>query len=146
MKVYEVMPGLFVRGQFHKRPNKLQELRELGISTVVCMLQRGDPDLVQAAGVRYYQVPLPDAQYVDVAALRKAVTYVEHALGQGSDVLVHCISAHDRSPLVAAVVVARRLSLTGREAIDLLRRVRGSVALRNEAFCKYLLSEEWGVL
>ena len=143
MKVYEVMPGLFVRGQFHKRPNKLQELRELGISAVVCMLQRGDPDLAQAAGIRYYQVPLPDARYVDVAALRKAVTHVEYALGQGSDVLVHCISAHDRSPLVAAVVAAQRLNLSGREALDLLRRVRGHVALRNKAFQQYLLSEEW---
>ena len=143
MKVYEVMPGLFIRGQFHKRPDKLQELHELGISVVVCVMRRGDSDMADASNVRYYHVPLPDARYIDVPALRKAVAYVEHALDQGCNVIVHCVSAYNRAPLVAAIVAARRLGLTGRGALDLLRRARGPVALRNETIQRYLLGEEW---
>ena len=138
-----MMSRLFIRGQFRDRPNKLSELRELGISTVVCVMRRGDPDLVQAANIRYYHVPLPDARYIDAPALRKAIIFVEQTLSQGGNVLVHCVSAYNRAPLVAAVVAARRLNLTGREAFDLLRRVRGPVALRNSAIQSYLLSEEW---
>lgn len=142
MKTYEIIPDLLIRGQFHRRPNKLAELRELGVGTVICMLRRGDPDMLEQE-IGYVQVPLPDASYVDEAALRLAVRIAETALDAGQRVLVHCISAHDRAPLVAAVVAARRLGLTGGEAYWLLKEKRGSVALRNQAFMRYLISERW---
>jgi len=138
VRLYKILPRLYIGGQFDKRPGKLDELREYGVNVVVSMLRKTDPDMAGLDDIEYYKFPLSDASFVDERVLSAAVYLTRGALSNWRTVLVHCISAYDRSPLVAATVVALEGHLTGAEAINWVRARRGPVALRNVAFQDWL--------
>lgn len=124
MRAWEIIPGLLMRGEFHKRPQKLDELRELGVSTVVCLLQRLDPDLEGLDWLEYVWMPLSDGQVTDIQKAWAISWIVAERIRAGKTVLVHCISAKDRSALVVALTLVRLEKIPGLEALQRVQSIK----------------------
>jgi ADP-ribosylglycohydrolase/predicted protein tyrosine phosphatase len=62
------------------------------------------------------------------AALVQAVEAIETFRAEGWRVFVHCVSGVSRTGAVAALYLARRLGVSGLDALDRVRRVRPSIA------------------
>ena len=137
MNVWRIRDGLLMRGEFHKRPRKLDELRELGIDVVICMLRRGDPDLERLGWLEYAQLPLPDARTVDKKVAWDAAYLAADRIGVGKTVLVHCISSADRSPLVSALTLTILDGISGKDALQRVQSIKRTT-FHNAAFIRFL--------
>jgi hypothetical protein len=138
MHVFKITPNLLIRGQFDKRPDKLQELEDLGVTSVITMLRKRDPDLDNLDWLEYYQFPLPDTDTVKVESLYHAAMCASKDILGGGTVLIHCISAADRSPAAAALTLTILEGISGSEAIQRVRAVKPNT-LKNRAFVNWLL-------
>ncbi|MBI4538927.1 MAG: dual specificity protein phosphatase family protein [Gemmatimonadetes bacterium] len=148
-QIAEIIPGgLFQSG----RPYWFEPLLELGVSVLVNV--GSEPDLwvdewqarmpFQVGGGRspaYLHHPLVDGSRdeLDVAGVDALTHYVLTALDDARRVLVHCDAGVNRSALICAEVLCRHNpGLTGRDAVDAVRRAVG-FALVNEDFVEFLL-------
>lgn len=137
MKVFKVRDDLFIRGQFDRRSDKLQELFDLKVGAVVSMLRKTDHDLENLDWLNYYKFPLPDTNTVKESAIWHAAFNAAREIQEGKNVLIHCISAADRSPAVAALTLTILEGISGSEAMMRVRSVKPNT-LKNKAFVAYL--------
>lgn len=137
MRVWRVRDDLFIRGQFEKRPDKLAELQELGVTSVISMLRKVDPDLQDLDWLEYRSFPLPDTDTVNEQSLWHAALNAARDINEGGKVLIHCISARDRSPAAAAATLTVLEGISGSEAMMRVRSVKPNT-LKNRAFVAYL--------
>lgn len=142
MKVWDILEvdgggKLLMRGEFHKRLSKLDELLDLGVTMVVCLLRRGDPDLMGLSWLEYIQIPVGDGQVADVETAKTVARHVISRIRDGGTVLVHCISARDRSALVAALVVMKMTNISGRNAMRVVQSIKRTT-FTNEANVAFL--------
>ena len=97
----------------------LLALRGAGVQAVLCLqedqeLRRLGEGLSQraaateAAGMAFRSLPTPDFGEPDPDALQEALRWLEHALGTGQRVLVHCRAGLGRSGTVAAALLIMR--------------------------------------
>lgn len=135
----EILPGVFQRGEFRKRPSswKLAQLKRLGVGVVVCLINQSDPDLHRALGKRYVHLPIPDGRVVEPLTLLARVKEVGDWIEGGGRVLVHCRAGRNRSSLFSALLAVRLRRMSGRQAAILLRERRPN-ALANEHFVRFL--------
>jgi len=88
----------------------------------------------------YREERLLDLDVPDRALLHDLADWVNAQRGQGRTVLVHCQEGRNRSALVVGLYLVRYRGLRGSEAVELIRQKRGSAALYNGAFVRYLRS------
>jgi len=137
MNVWKIRDNLFIRGMFSDRPYKLQELKDLEIGTVICMLRKTDPDLKNLDWLTYANFPLPDTDYVKEEALWGAAFLASRELYAGKKVLIHCIAARDRAPTTAAVTLCLKEGISGVDAMAQVKRIKPTT-FHNKAFVAYL--------
>lgn len=102
--VVEVIPGLYQRGNFLKwtYQQKQDLLREHGISVVVNLWNKVDPDL--SGQCLYINWPIRGNAYPDQATAM--IELVAARLVSGEHVLVHCEAGVNRSAWFCAELVA----------------------------------------
>lgn len=130
----EVIPGLF-QGDFPERGvdwNKFDD--------IVTMTAEDIPNVRLRIGGLWMYVPIWDSTVEDPEGIRVTAKAVCDRVAQGRRVLVHCAAGLNRSGIVSA----RALMFMGyspTEAIAKVRAARGSYALCNTAFVKWLYTE-----
>ena len=98
--VGRVAPGIFRGAQ--PEPDGYATLKAMGIRTVINLRTRhGERKAVEAAGMRYVEIPMSFWKNVDPAVVRTALSAMTDPANQ--PVFVHCSRGKDRVGLVAAV-------------------------------------------
>lgn len=146
LPVWKIRNDLYIRGMFHKRPNKLEELQELGITSVICMLRKTDPDLENLDWLTYRNFPTPDTERDGTRriastaerALNHAAFHAVREIGEGKKILIHCISARDRAPTATAIALTMLEGISGLEAMTRVKSIKPTT-FTNMSFMKYLL-------
>lgn len=132
-------PGLWMGGFPRPDGAVLRTIREVGIQHVVTTtFERPHlPPGVTTRWVPFMDLDLP----LTMEPLVRAGRDVAERIRAGQQVYVHCGHGYDRSGLVVALAL-RELhpALTGAEVLDLIRTGRGSEALHNRRFARYIRS------
>ncbi len=139
MELHEVIPGLFIRGHFEKNKDKISTLKEAGISTVVCLLDKVDWDLL-TSGIALLRYPLTDGKHVNEVNVKYAVDSVVRARESNVKVLVHCQGGKNRAGLVVALAIMRLCKCTPEVALNVLRSARPG-AVNNRVFEEYIIEK-----
>ena len=130
-------PGLWMGG--FPRPDGvvLRAISEMGIQHVVTTTfeRPHRPASVTTRWVPFVDLDLP----LNMEPLYRAGREVAERIRSGQQVYVHCGHGYDRSGLVIALSL-RELhpALTGTEILGLIRAGRGSEALHNRRFARYI--------
>ena len=99
-KIGRVAPGIFRGAQ--PEPEGYATLKGMGIRTVINLRARHDErKAVEAAGMRYVQVPMSFLRKADPALVRKALSVITDPANQ--PVFFHCSRGVDRAGVVTAV-------------------------------------------
>jgi len=95
-----VAPGIFRGAQ--PEPEGYATLKEIGIRTVVNLRRRhGEREAVEAAGMRYVEIPMSFLKKADPATVRKALSVMTDLANR--PVFIHCSRGVDRAGVVVAV-------------------------------------------
>lgn len=137
MNVWWITPQLGIRGRFDDRPDRINELRDIGVTMVISMLRKTDPAMHDVDGITYHQFPLPDTDTVKEDALWGAAKAAATEIGQGGKVIIHCIAARDRAPTTAAATLHLIEGISGSEAMYRVKSKK-STTFHNKAFVAYL--------
>jgi protein tyrosine phosphatase (PTP) superfamily phosphohydrolase (DUF442 family) len=98
--VGRVAPGIY-RGA-HPKPEGYATLKAMGVRTVINLrVRHGEREAVEAAGMRYVEVPMSFLKKADPAVVRKALSVMTDPANQ--PVFVHCSVGTDRTGVVTAV-------------------------------------------
>ena len=98
--VGRVANGIFRGAQ--PKPEGYATLKATGIRTVINLRTRhGEREAIEAAGMRYVEIPMNVRKNVVPAAVRKALSVMTDKANQ--PVFVHCSRGADRTGVVAAV-------------------------------------------
>jgi protein tyrosine/serine phosphatase len=98
--VGRVAPGIFRGAQ--PTPEGYATLKAMGVRTVINLRTRhGERKAVEAAGMRYVEIPMSFWKNVDPAVVRMALSAMTDPANQ--PVFVHCSRGKDRVGVVAAV-------------------------------------------
>lgn len=132
-----IRPGLWMGGFPRPDGAVLRTIREVGINHVVTTTFER-PHL--PAGVTVRWVPFVDLDLpLNMEPLYRAGREVAERIRDGQKVYVHCGHGYDRSGLVVALAL-RELhpALSGAQVLDMIRARRGSEALHNRRFARYI--------
>lgn len=114
-----------------------EAVRRHSVDTVVDMDGDVDPGVPEAPGeILYVYFPILDQELPDLRKLDALGRLVADLVEGGHVVLVHCLLGANRSNLLAATALTY-LGMTGREALEHVRRVRPG-ALFNENFAAHV--------
>jgi protein tyrosine phosphatase (PTP) superfamily phosphohydrolase (DUF442 family) len=98
--VGRVANGIFRGAQ--PEPEGYTTLKAMGVRTVINLRTRhGEREAIEAAGMRYVEIPMNVWKNVDPAAVRKALSLMTDPANQ--PIFVHCSRGVDRTGVVAAV-------------------------------------------
>jgi len=98
--VGRVAPGIFRGAQ--PKPDGYATLKAMGVRTVINLRTRhGEREAVEAAGMRYVEIPMSFMKNIEPAAVRKALSEMTDPANQ--PVFVHCSRGKDRAGVVSAV-------------------------------------------
>ncbi len=114
-------------------------IEQYGITTIVDLdgdLDIGVPSVPNE--ILYIYFPFEDRDVPDVNMLHGIAELSAGLIRDGRRVLTHCKMGHNRSALMAGVILTY-LGLTGEEAYHLLR-LKQSTALYNLEYSAYLMS------
>ena len=128
----EVVPGLFLASAEHS-PAEMLEMFDVLIDVGGRDRWDGDPD------PRYSFHPLDDVHIIDDPEMIHSVGERIAALVRaGKHVAVNCLSGVNRSGLLVGRALIE-LGYTPEAAIQAVRNARGSMALSNQRFVRFLL-------
>lgn len=98
--VGRVAPGIYRGAQ--PKSEGYATLKAMGVRTVINLRTRhGEKKAVEAAGMRYVEIPMSFLKNVDPAAVRKVLSVMTDPANQ--PVFVHCSRGVDRAGVVTAV-------------------------------------------
>lgn len=137
MKIYEIMPSLYQRGEFVKLPDRISNIKELGIDIVINLVNVHDLALRQHL-FWYAHYPIGDGKSIDSQLLYELATYAAYYIQGGHKVLTHCHAGRNRSGFVNALIVMQLLDISGKKAMKVVRDARPN-AIANPYF-EYLLT------
>lgn len=137
MKVYEIIPGkLYQRGSISDVKNLYQELKDLGIKTVINVRTKKDW-IINHDDLYYAHYPLPDGKNVPYTEAEKVAAFATLRIQNGYPVLVYCNAGRNRSSFVNALIM-RRLGYDIKDAVTHIRKVRPGAFGSNEGYAEYL--------
>jgi len=132
----EIIPGRLWVGAY-VRPQDVQELREMGVTTVVNLQSTDDyaywgisetevNRAFAASGIELRRAPVQDFNKEAMEErLPHCVAEVERALAsEDACVYLHCTAGVNRSPTVAAALLMCEQGMTAREAFDFVNARR----------------------
>ena len=106
----EIIPGLFVADMY--TATSAAVIRELGITHVVSVLKDGCPHYPQ--NLQHICVPIEDKRSAEILGHLDSITeWIQRALANGGQVMVHCVWGMSRSAsfAIAFLMANRRMSL-----------------------------------
>ena len=106
---------------------ELDSIRKQGIDAIVnlCGEFTDLHEIEEKAGFEVYYLPTPDEHAPEMAAMERALEWLDEAIYLGKKVLVHCRHGHGRTgTFVSAYLVRRGLGL--KKAEKLLKNTRAS--------------------
>lgn len=130
----EVAPRLLV-GAYPLDDHDVALLAWMGVGRVLNLTQdveypRGQRERVRAAleraGIQERRVELVDFGRLPPALIERAVRDVQAWLEEGQLIYVHCRAGWQRSPAIAAAVIATRERIEPAQALAIIRRVKPS--------------------
>lgn len=119
----------------------LETLQQQGVSHVLCLATEaeledyGVPDLLTAyaeCGMAVRHLPMADQGTAAVDELAENLDWIQAALSEGKQVLVHCVGGLGRSGMVVACYL-RRLGLPADQALAEVRAIRSPRAIESAA-------------
>jgi protein-tyrosine phosphatase len=143
LTVYDMALGVYVGPKSDHIPpeGKLPQLQALGITRVVNLWHRRDPDL--AATFEYVHYPIPDGKTIPDGLEPLAVLIADHVGDGTGKVFIQCHGGRNRSVLLAGLVLRELAWFTGAEAATTMVE-RRSNALGNPAFFFWLSGASQG--
>ena len=133
-----IAPNLWVGGEPPPGPG----LANLGFDALILAAKECQPPSHAFPGLEVLHYPIDDDhEHIpqdDVARIHNAVVRIIGLLEEGKKVCVTCHEGHNRSCLLAAIVLMSTKGLSPEEAIGQIRAVRGEEAFNNEAFVRFL--------
>ncbi len=111
----------------------LEVIKQAGIVAIVnlCGEFTDLHEIEEQAGFEVYYLPTPDEHAPEMAAMEKALEWLDEAIYLGKKVLVHCRHGHGRTgTLVSAYLVRRGLGL--KKAGRLLKKTRANPTNYNQ--------------
>ena len=105
----------------------LQTIESKGINSILSLCSISEAKPPQQLEQMFYlkRVVLPDHKYkreINVDEINKALDILSELLTNGS-VLVHCVAAIERSPLICMAWLIRNKNLSMQEALDYLMQI-----------------------
>jgi atypical dual specificity phosphatase len=130
-------------GMARPDPSDAEELRELGITAVVCLTRRP----VFAAppkGMKLLHLPVVDMSAPTQAQLEEATRFLDEAIEGGGRAVVHCLAGQGRTGTVLAAYLVSK-GEEPEEAIHRVRRARpGSIETAEQEHAVHLFAEKRG--
>jgi tyrosine-protein phosphatase SIW14 len=102
-----------------------RDLAALGVKTVIDLTRNGradEPSLVQAAGMKFYRIPLTTSERPDQAAVQQFLSLVNDPANQ--PVFVHCQGGRHRTGVMTAVYRMMQNGWTANQAYDEMKKFR----------------------
>jgi len=117
----------------------LRQARELPFEAIVTMYAWARP---AGWSIQEFRYGIPDASIgdIDLCRLKEAVEFGYKRWKTGDRVLVRCQAGLNRSGLVTALILMRT-GLEAQSAIEVIRENRGDLALFNNNYVQWLVSE-----
>ncbi len=141
MKLHTIIPGfLYQRGDFPTVDEATfrNTFGPLRIVAVVGVGGKPNPLAQRAFDWAYLWEPFPDSHnFSSDKVMDLAVRAYNIAQARRGAILVHCHAGRNRSGLISALLVVMMTQLTGREAIEVVRKGRKN-ALANPHFEQFL--------
>ncbi len=144
MRVYEVIPNLYIRGAFPKSWSQamvVHGLHEHGIASVLALHPNSDV-LEDSDEIEYRYEHMVDRDTLPpLPLLKDCVDWVTERVQDHWSTLVMCRGGKNRSGLVVALVVKNVVRCGGAEAVGIVRAAR-PIALTNKVFEQYVMTGE----
>ena len=139
MEIFEILDGRLYQSGAPEQAAEWDPVHTLGIDVVVDLFGTLDPGVPTTPNsILYIYWPIEDADYLPaLGILHTLVDAVVRLMQLGHKVLVHCHRGKSRSGLLNALVVMKVLGISGRDAVEFVRRHRPG-ALGNPVFTEYL--------
>ncbi|KAG9315569.1 phosphatases II [Chiua virens] len=122
----EILPGLLL-GPF-QASKSLETLKSLGVTHIVCIRDQKEAFSVRPRfpdQFEYLVLNVEDNEEQNVIRLfPEADQFIQHALGQGGKVLVHCNGGISLSPAFVVMFVMRHCHLSWEDALHLVQNRR----------------------
>lgn len=134
MSAREIVPGLlYQRGQFltWTADQKMRMLGDRGITTVVNLWSKVDPDLSNMGDEFLYLCWLTSPHKIP-SGVRHMAALIAYRMENSGAVLIHCEAGRGRSVWLCARVVAAHKGWTHKHALDYVESVFPNHSLRPE--------------
>ncbi|KAG6812989.1 hypothetical protein H0H92_014920 [Tricholoma furcatifolium] len=103
-------------------------LTDRHITHVLSVCRDAIPAELPESGVRHMRIPVEDVDYEDLLIyLPAACRFIEEALRNGGNVLVHCVQGISRSAAVVAAYLMWRRRINATEALQIVRASRDQI-------------------
>ncbi|OHD10454.1 MAG: hypothetical protein A2Y41_10995 [Spirochaetes bacterium GWB1_36_13] len=120
----------------------LEVLKENQITHIVCLLTEdemvrfGVPDLKKQyaeKGFEVYYFPILDQGITEKVLTHSLFDWIENALENKKNILIHCVGGLGRSGMIAAAFLKNRFGFSPEEAISTVRKTRGERAVETRS-------------
>jgi protein-tyrosine phosphatase len=117
----QVTAHLFIGSQYNLLG--LQKLKALGVTAIVNMRMHSTYNEAVHEGIKYLHLPTVDNTPPPLDVLVKGADFIDEEIRNGGKVYVHCRQGLGRGPTMAIAYLIK-LSMTYRDAYDMVRKVR----------------------
>lgn len=122
----EVCPHLYIGSVIAAK--NLDNLKKTGITHVLCCMSGegcNQGEMKYNNGLAYGYVPIFDMEDEDILSYFEfAIDFIERVQARNGKVLVHCAAGVSRSATIVCCYLMKAFSLSSRQAIETLKRVR----------------------
>jgi protein phosphatase len=127
----ELAPGLLIGRQL--QPKETAGLIDAGLTSVLDLTAEfSEPD--QLRQMDYLSIPVLDLTAPSMEQLKRALTFIDHSIGSGGTIYIHCKIGFSRTAAVAGSYLVHAGNAADADAaIAQLRFVRPSIVIRPEA-------------